>query len=309
MKIFPARDIGKMFARLSEELPDTGAVTEKHTNLPYGENPRQAIDIYLPENRGEKPVPAVIFLHGGGWQSGDRADAQMLPVFRLLKCGYAVISAGYRLSDTVTFPRNLYDVKAALRFVSDNAQRYGIDSERLFLSGASAGGQLALLAAFTLGQAVYDGARGADGRFTAGADCSELKLAGVIAFYPPTDFLTQDAQFEQMDIPRAEPESPDRLSGADIMFGAKMTASPELVRFVNPIDSVHAKVPPTLLLHGWLDPIVPALQSETLHEKITAVCGAGRSECRITADGILHADPDFAKPEWTEIILRFLERA
>ncbi|MDR1821830.1 MAG: alpha/beta hydrolase [Oscillospiraceae bacterium] len=308
MKIFPARDIGKMFARVSEEIPDTGAVAEKHLNLPYGTDIRQAIDIYMPENRGDRAVPAVIFLHGGGWQSGDRADAQMLPVFRLLRHGYAVVSAGYRLSDTAVFPRNVYDVKAALRLVYDGAERLGIDRERLFLSGASAGGHLALMAAFTLGQAAFDGARGRDGAFSEGADTSEIPLAGVIAFYPPTDFLAQDAQFEAADIPRAAPEPEGVLGAADIMFGVKMSSAPDLARLVSPVNFVHKNIPPVLLLHGRLDPIVPSAQSAELHEKIEAICGSGRSEC-IISDGILHADPDYARPEWTEAILRFLERA
>lgn len=294
MNIFPGEEIDRMFARIDEAEMDTSVIRRKFLNCPYGEDKRQALDIYLP-NDGDGPFPAVFFLHGGGWVSGSRSDKQAAPFMHGTRRGYAVVAVGYRLAPSSHYPDNLFDVKNALRWVADNADAYLIDSTRFVLAGASAGAHLALMAAFTHGVAAFECAPGSP----------PYTIRAVIDQFGPTDFLSSDGQFEQSGYPRARPPRPDRPDASDMMFGVRKADAPGLVRFMNPIDNVHPGIPPVLLQHGRFDPIVPYQQSTELYERIIAVAGPGRAELDISEE-FLHADPRYSAPESVERIFSFI---
>ncbi|MDR1217721.1 MAG: alpha/beta hydrolase [Oscillospiraceae bacterium] len=296
MNIFPDSEINKMFARIGEAEMDTSGVRRKFLNCPYGEDKRQTLDIYLP-NEGSGPFPAVFFLHGGGWVSGSRSDKQAAPFMHGLERGYAIVAVGYRLAPAVRYPDNLYDVKNALRWVSENAETYLIDRGRFVLAGASAGAHLALMAAFTYGISAFEGTS-AKPPYT---------IRAVIDQFGPTDFFSSDRQFEESDYPRARPPRPERGDASDMMFGIRKDDAPNLVRFMNPVDNVHPGVPPVLLLHGRHDPIVPYQQSVELYERIVAAAGAGSAELDVSEE-FLHADPRYAEPDGVERIFSFIEK-
>ncbi len=105
------------------------------------------LDLYLPVGV-DKPLPVIVWLHGGGWRIGDR---KLGPDFRVrfAERGYAMASIEYRLSGEALFPAQIHDVKAAIRWLRSVANEYGLDSGHIGLWRSSAGGHLAALAGTT----------------------------------------------------------------------------------------------------------------------------------------------------------------
>ena len=148
--------------------------------LPYGNHPRQKLDIYLPgaSQAGAAPAggaPMVVFFYGGSWSNGDRADYRFVGE-ALATQGIAVVVADYRLSPEVRYPVFLQDSALATRWAFDNAQKYGADPARIFVMGHSAGAYNAAMLAL-------------DKRWLGGAGLSPASLAGWIGLAGPYDFL------------------------------------------------------------------------------------------------------------------------
>ncbi len=106
----------------------------------------QKLDLYLPET-GSGPFPLVVFIHGGGWFGGDKADGQERAWVTLRSHGYAVASLNYRLSGEAAHPAGLNDCKNAVHWLKEHADKYGIDAGRIAVSGDSSGGHYALMEA------------------------------------------------------------------------------------------------------------------------------------------------------------------
>ena len=120
--------------------------TARFTDIAYVSNghERQKLDLYLPPNRKEGDMlPLVIWVHGGGWQNGTKQLVGRQAF--LLEQGFALAAINYRLSSHAAFPAQIHDCKAAVRFLRQNASRYGLDGERIGVWGSSAGGHLAAL--------------------------------------------------------------------------------------------------------------------------------------------------------------------
>ena len=294
--LVPPEDIAAMFARVNEAKPDISAIRRRFPNRPYGEDPQQAVDIYLPAE-GQGPFPVVFYLHGGGWTGGARSDAQMAPFIKAIEHGYAFISIGYRLVPQVRYPDNLLDVRRALRWVSENAETYLLDTTRCALCGASAGGQLALMAAYTAGNPLFDDAPTAE-------TCT---LRAVVDQFAPTDFLKRPLHFDESGYPRADDPESDAPDAADTLLGIRLKDAPHLARFINPIDNVHPNIPPTFIMHGQYDPIIPYQQSTTLYDKICDIAGENHARLWIS-DEFLHADPGYASEEGEQRIFDFIDR-
>jgi acetyl esterase/lipase len=295
MKLISQQEIDTMFGRFAALKLDTSKITRKFLDCRYGNETRQAIDIYLP-SEGSGPFPAILFLHGGAWSGGYRRDAQILPFMSGVERGYAVIGVGYRLVPNIRWPDNLFDVKAALRHIAENAGAYMIDPDSIAIAGASAGAQLALMTAFTQGQAAFEGA-------PLGNTCT---IRAVIDQYGPTDFLRSDQQYDESGYARMSAPDSNEPRAVDLMLGIQSSAIPNLMRFVNPIDNVHAGIPPVLIQHGLYDPVVPYQQSTELYEKIKAVAGPGKAKLYLS-ETLTHADPGFACQESVRVIFEFLD--
>ena len=126
---------------LTQEYPAPffGHITRQYLNLSYGGHPLQAVDLYLPEE-GKPPFPTLILVHGGGFSRCDKRDLSVYPGFYALREGVALASVNYRLVPEYRFPCQIYDVKAAIRFLKGHAGEYGLDPRSFFLYGDSAGG-------------------------------------------------------------------------------------------------------------------------------------------------------------------------
>jgi acetyl esterase/lipase len=207
----------------------------------------QRLDLYLPAGAAPSSrVPALIWVHGGGWTTGDRARARERNIGETLaRRGIAVASISYQLGPGA-WPRNLHDVKNAVRFLRARGAEHSIDGQRLALGGGSAGGHLALLAAFT-----------ADREFEPAAPYPGVSSAvrAVVDFYGPTNHLTRrkaDAEGNST----AEPH----LGNAETVFGTDRA----ILAATSPVTHVRRGVPPVFIVHGLADATVPADQSREL---------------------------------------------
>ena len=106
---------------------NTDHIKRKWLDIAYASlSPAQKLDIYLPDE-GDGPFPVIVSVHGGAFKFGDKADGQLTPMLEGLKRGYAVVSINYRMSGEALFPKNIHDVKAAIRWVRANAKQYSFN--------------------------------------------------------------------------------------------------------------------------------------------------------------------------------------
>ncbi len=114
-------------------------------DIPYAgtSNPRQRLDLYQPKTRNDnKALPVVVFIHGGGWQNGDKRGGYRM-IGPLVESGdYVGVSVGYRLSGEAIWPAQIHDCKAAIRWLRANAKKYNLDPKKIGVTGTSAGGHL-----------------------------------------------------------------------------------------------------------------------------------------------------------------------
>lgn len=202
-------------------------------------------DIYTPAAL-DAPAPAVLLLHGGGWRAGDRGMMQGYGE-RLAAEGFVGIAPEYRLTPESPWPAQIHDVKEAIRWVRANSADLGIDERRIALLGRSAGAHLALLAAGTDGMTEFEGSGG-----NAGVSGS---AAAVVAIFPPTLFYTGEE--------RTRGASPARALMGD-------AATDEAARAAGPLTHIRPGYPPTFLLHGTADKVVPPSASIVLYEALVA---------------------------------------
>jgi len=131
-------------ALLSATVSSDG-MTVQH-DLAYGDNPRQKLDLYLPEAGSAAKRRVLVFFYGGGWDSGSK-DGYLFAAKPFVDAGYVVAIPDYRLYPEVRFPAFVEDGALALRWIADNAARFGGNGDRLYLAGHSAGAHTAALLA------------------------------------------------------------------------------------------------------------------------------------------------------------------
>jgi acetyl esterase/lipase len=292
--------------------------------LPYATRAGQELllDLYLPKDAA-RPLPVIVFLHGGGWSGGTRTTG---PDFRrfFAQDGFAMASIDYRLTPSVTFPSNVEDVKTAIRWLRANAATHGLNADRICLWGTSAGGHLAAVAALAP-RGTFEGVDNLD-------RSSDVRC--VLDAYGPTDFAQMDAQTERekatlqpqhqalLAAPpmrggvvvdgasrgegagrgsevvggnyapanrgagRGGPTPHDAPSSPESrLIGAPVQTAPDRVRAASPLTYVSGGTPPFLIMHGLADNSVPHGQSVLLYE---ALAQAGADAILRLIDGLPH---------------------
>lgn len=248
MKILSAAAVILLFVFSSCSKSDTGGTgsgtiaAKTETNVSYGTDPAQKMDIYLPANRSAATTKVIILIHGGAWISGDKGDfTTEIDTLKKRIPDYAIFNINYRLGAlpaTNQFPTQELDVKAAIEFIYGNRSNYLI-SDKFVLMGASAGGHLALLHAYK--------------------HQSLFKIKAVVDFFGPTDMV------DMHNNPGAFPQASIAL-----LLGGTPTTNPAMYQQSSPLTFATATACPTIILQGGIDPLVnPTTQSLALKNKLT----------------------------------------
>ncbi len=281
-------------------MMDTSFIKRQWLDIAYAsQSPAQQLDIYLPDE-GEGPFPVICEFHGGAWMIGDKHDIQQMPMLRGLKKGYAIVCVNYRLSGESIFPSQIYDCKAAIRFIRKNAQRYKLDGGRIAVWGASAGAHLASM----LGTSA--GVRELEDPGMGNPDIDSAVQAVVDWCGPSEDFLRMDVEFKLSGsgIPdHSGPNSPESR-----LLGRHIIEIPELVKFASPMTYAHKGIPPFLIQHGTLDQIVPVEQSINFASALIKAAGKEKVNLDIIPDLHHHGDPAWDSIEMSNKVFQFLDR-
>ncbi len=231
---------------------------EARTGLVFAERDTGPLvmDVVLPPATGGRR-PVVLWLHGGGWFTGDRTMAPDLTRYFAAR-GITMATAEYRLSGQALFPAQLHDVRAAVRYLRRNADWLGLDPGAIGLWGSSAGGHLAALAALTGHIAALPDEPDA-------GDGPDTRVRAVSEGYGPVDLELVIAEAQQV-IPA--------LSGANApearLLGGLPDRLPERAKQASPLSYVTSEAPPFLIAHGTADELVRPKQSVLLHEALAA---------------------------------------
>lgn len=271
------------------------SVAPTFTHLAYAEqSDTQKLDLYLPE--GDGPFPLVIMVHGGGFMFGDKADGMGLTgVDQLLEQGYAVSSINYRLSGEAQYPAQIFDAKAAVRFLRANAAEYKLNPEKFGAWGASAGGNLVALLGTTCGVSELEGAE------LGNADQSSCVQA-VVDWFGPIDFLKLDEQFTGTECPvnHNDADSPESR-----LLGAPVQSVPDLAATANAMTYVSSDDAPFFIQHGSADCNIPPVQGQNLADALAAAIGSENVTFTLL-DGAGHGGDAFNSAENVALVLEFL---
>lgn len=242
--------------------PKTPGVTA-FKDLAYGSvSSSQKIDLYLPE-RDDKNVGLIVYIHGGGWQSGDKKELTETAKGVTRDFGYATASLNYRmLGEKATYKEMLEDIQAALNLIKQKAQENGYTIKCCGLIGYSAGAHLSLLYAYK-NQGMYP-----------------ISVEYVASLAGPTDFT--DPNFYNVE--GIAPLLGGVAGVSGITADNWQNYKPELLA-ASPVSYVNAAVPKTMLCHGTADDIVPYSNAQILSEKLAQ---AGASNMLITFEGANH---------------------
>jgi acetyl esterase/lipase len=238
----------------------------------------EKLDLYLPEGRaaGTKS-PAFVWIHGGSWIGGDKGEARAKEICgTLAAAGYVAVSINYKLGRGA-WPTSLLDCKNAVRFLRARAAEYGIDPDRIAVGGGSAGGHLALMVGFTIGQkelepdAPYPGV--------------SSTVRAVIDCYGPANLVLPPGN--------SSPGMSKVLADARGVWGAEPAAE-ALLRSVSPTHIAAKGAPPVLIFHGLADAIVESTQSAELAKTLAE---RGVEHELVTLEGVGHSfDFEIANP-------------
>lgn len=234
------------------------------------------------------PVPALVFIHGGGWQEGDKSGFEQ-PIRQFAAAGYVAASVGYRLAPKYPWPAQIEDVKCAVRYLRANAAEYGIDPDKIGAIGHSAGGHLSLLLGLMNPEDGFEGEGGNAG--------VSSKVQAVVNLCGPTDLRAWRALPEAQAAAKA-------ASGKDFEdilkdFVGTTDREAPVIAEVSPVTYIDTDDPPILTFHGSKDPVVPVEQATILHDALEK---AGVKDHKLVI--LEGADHGFAEPVY---LLRILQ--
>lgn len=251
----------------------------------------QRLNLYYPTS-GVLPLPCMIVIHGGGWQTGDKALPGTGHVFSELKSNGIVLAAtDHRRSTETTWPDPVYDIKAAVRWLQANAHRLGINPHRIGIWGVSSGAHLAALVAAT-GTGVLT-----DTNLGNATMPEDVKVC--VCHSTPTDFPEEDGDWSFQTVQNGRGFAVCSTSSQEAeLFGGDGTglnpcsgsgltksteASPQT--YLTP-----SSCPKWLIEHGDEDATVPWKQGERLHNAVSAVSGLSSTWRLATGKGHTGSD-------------------
>jgi acetyl esterase/lipase len=212
-----------------------------HRNLIFAEYPNKKLmlDLFLPENRGDNPIPCVVCIHGGGWRVNRRVWFEPFAQY-LADNGFAAVTIDYRMLPAVTVKECVYDCKAAVRWVRANADRYGLDPQTIGAIGASAGAHLAVLLGTTADISELEGMGGNQHQSSA--------VQAVVGIATPSFNLSKDSRISRW-----------------------LGMSTEDLKLMSPYENISKSSAPLYLIHGTADETVPPDNSQEMCDKYKEV--------------------------------------
>jgi acetyl esterase/lipase len=237
-----------------------------HEELPV------ALDLYLPVLTNADPRPVCVYIHGGGWQAGDKSEGEIF-LKGPIDAGWIGVSTNYRLSGTATWPAQIEDIRACLDWIARHAEEINADPQHIVVAGGSAGGQLALMAGLDQTQ------------------WGDYRIIGICSLYGPTDLQSEEWHGHQIKYMLTN------------LLGADPALVPDRARSASPIRFVDAGDPAVLLVHGDADEVVPYEQSVTLLKQLRS---RGVPARLIDIPGGGHGNFDETVPDWAFIAREIL---
>jgi acetyl esterase/lipase len=285
-RIPPSRESHMLKRRWNLGWPRTGEPRWER-DIPFwtipGTDRKLLCDVWQPPEGVARSGLAFVYLYGSGWYIGDK-DFCTRPLFQHLAAqGHVVMDVAYRLCPEVDIYGMVGDVKRSVAWMKANAVRYHVNPERVVLGGGSAGGHLALLAAYAPHHPLLTppDVQGCD-----------LSVRAVVSYYGPTDMRAcyhHLAQARLIGLPKVEvglPGAADMKKNMtdagrmDTLLGGHLHEVPEAYALASPVAHVQAGCPPTLLIQGEPDVIAPAAATRELHRKLV--------ECGVPAVNIIY---------------------
>ena len=233
------------------------------------------LDLYVHPKARDKPT--LLWIHGGGWTRGSKEEDALF-VFPYLEDGWTVVLVEYRLASTAVAPAAVEDCRCALAWLSRDAAHYDVSTERVVISGISAGGTWRSRRPDCTSR-----------RRASAASRLGFKPAAVINWYGPSDLSELGFGGDPFD------------HAVEWIRGQK-----EIAMRVSPLHHVSGAVPPVLTVHGTADDVIPYSQSVRLHE---ALSNAGVSNQLVPIEGAHHGDFTAAQIERAYAAVRSFLRA
>ncbi|HET6994072.1 MAG TPA: alpha/beta hydrolase [Chitinophagaceae bacterium] len=193
------------------------------------------LDVFYPKQKTGKPRIAVLFIHGGGWRTGNRTQHYQLAQ-RLAKLGYVCITPEYRLSTEALYPAAVYDIKSAIRWTRQNATAFNIDTSRIVAAGFSAGGELAAFMGATNGKPEFEGGV-CSNRYSSWVN-AVVDIDGILSFVHPESGEGDDSK---------------RISAATNWFGYPKKDNLPLWEQASSLTHAGRHTPPTLFINSSVD--------------------------------------------------------
>ena len=227
-------------------------------DVAYGNDPAQRLDIYTHGTyvgepnwfeRSKNKRPTLVWIHGGGWRYGNKeTDAWFFIHF--LERGWNVVNVEYR-KGLGTAPDAAEDVLTVMKWISENAEAYRLDTDKIVVSGASAGGHLALLAGLVNSLPESHPSYVGD----------KIRIQAIVNWYGATDLQKKEA-YLSANLPN---------ENYVLNWVGEKEKIPEISRKYSPIHYVTENAPPVLTIQGDLDTLTPYHQAQLLHEKLESV--------------------------------------
>jgi len=280
--------VGTRLERLVDLEPEVPESIEEIKNIEYKNVNGKSLqmDFYRPKS-GDSPLPLLVFIHGGGWRSGERSD-YLVYLVDFAEKGYMTATISYRLVKDSIYPAAIEDVSDAAEWLFGNSNKYGYDPGRIALIGGSAGAHLSMLA----GYGWDESSRKIENGETAEG---ERRIKAVVDIYGPVDLTTDYAKSQSL------------VTG---FIGHSWEEAPELYRQASPITYLDKNDPPTLILQGTSDNLVPARQSDTLKAKLDSLgvpCEYYRFPLWPHSMDIVKRVNEFSQQKMEEFFERYLE--
>jgi acetyl esterase/lipase len=241
-----------VFAQEQRELTPREKVTAK-LDVEYGTagDVKLKLDTFVPKEPKSKKLPCLVWIHGGGWEGGNKSSGRGLLTPFVATGEFVGVSVGYRLTGVAPWPAQIHDCKAAIRWIRAHADELGIDPDKIGVWGASAGGHLVAMLGTSGDVKEVEGDCGSP-------DCSS-RVCCVCDYFGPTDFVGYEGYVA----------ASEKKNGAIYkLFGGSVKDKMDLAKQASPVNFVTKDDPPFLFLHGTKDPLVPLSQSEALDKKL-----------------------------------------